>query len=243
MTAWISSPLLTTTGLTVERAGRRLVEGLDLTLFAGQVLAVVGPSGCGKSSLLATLAGWSTPVAGTVRVASKHLPAVALLPQDLGLAAARTALANAASGALPRRPFWRHPWGPITADRADALELLTRLGIGSRAHVMVRRLSGGERQRCAVARTILARPSVLLFDEPVSQLDDASGRSTLALIREQSVQHGALVITALHQRHLVEGFADLVLESVTTASQPTCVWQLSAVPSAKMHEMTSATWT
>jgi len=219
----VSAARLTTTALAVERGSRRLLSGLDLDLRGGTVLALVGPSGCGKSSLLAALAGWLPPAAGSITITPPG--AVALLPQELGLASHTTALANAAAGALPRRPFWRHPFGPTASDRREALDLLCRLGIAEHAWTKVRQLSGGERQRCAVARTIFARPAVLLLDEPVSQLDDVSARAALALIREQAHQHGALVITALHQRHLVEGFADQVLEAQPDA-QP---WRLGGV--------------
>ena len=209
----------------VERGGRRLIERLDLNLIGGTVLAVVGPSGCGKSSLLAVLAGWLPPASGQVAISPERPAAVALLPQELGLAAPDSALTNAASGALPRRPFWRYPFGPTTADRLEARALLEQLGIANKAELPVRGLSGGERQRCAVARTLLARPPVLLFDEPVSQLDDANAHTTLALIREQARRLGTVVVTALHQRHLVNGFADQVLEAFP--SDPT--WRLSTV--------------
>lgn len=211
--------------IAVERGGRRLVGGLNLDLVGGSVLAVIGPSGCGKSSLLAVLAGWLTPAVGQVVVSPALPTAVALLPQELGLAAPDTALANAARGALPRRPFWRYPFGPTASDRREALALLHDLGIADRAHMPIRMLSGGERQRCAVARTLLARPPVLLFDEPVSQLDDTSAVTTLALIREQARRLGAVVVTALHQRQLVDRFADHVLEA--SPSDP--CWRLTPV--------------
>ncbi|MFM2092748.1 MAG: hypothetical protein RLZZ127_3237, partial [Planctomycetota bacterium] len=196
-------------GLRVGRGERVLVDALDVRLEAGSVCALLGPSGCGKSSLLAVLAGQLRPAAGSVAVTCGAVisdpalrPVTALLPQELALAGPSTLLANAAAGRLRARPFLRFPWGPGRGDRADALDLLRRLGIGHLAHREARRVSGGERQRCALARTMLCGAPVWLLDEPVSQLDPASAQAALALVRERAAAAGAVVVAALHQPEL-----------------------------------------
>jgi ABC-type cobalamin/Fe3+-siderophores transport system ATPase subunit len=198
-------------GLTVARGERILVADLELRLPAGSVCALLGPSGCGKSSLLAVLAGQLRPRSGTVAVTSGAVisdpalrPVTALLPQELALAGPSSLLANAANGRLRFRPFLRFPWGPGRTDRAEAMDLLRRLGIGHLAHREARRVSGGERQRCALARTMLSGAPVWLLDEPVSQLDPDTARVAMELVRDRAVAAGAVVVAALHQPSLAD---------------------------------------
>jgi ABC-type cobalamin/Fe3+-siderophores transport system ATPase subunit len=193
-------------GLSVARGERTLVEGLDLRLPGGSVCALLGPSGCGKSSLLAVLAGQLRPRSGTVAVTCGSVisdpaqrPVTALLPQELALAGPSSLLANAANGRLRSRPFLRFPWGPGRADRAEAMDLLRRLGIGHLVHREALRVSGGERQRCALARTMLTGAPVWLLDEPVSQLDPDTARVAMDLVRVRAVASDAVVVAALHQ--------------------------------------------
>ncbi len=160
--------------LVAQRVTRRFgdltaLEGLDLRVDAGKVLAVVGPSGCGKSTLLELLAGLQEPDSGAVTAgghgsARARLSACAFMPQGDLLLPWRDALGNAGL-ALECA-------GASRADaRRQAAPLFERFGLGEFEQAYPRELSGGMRQRVAFLRTLLAGRPALLLDEPFGALD------------------------------------------------------------------------
>ena len=158
-------PLSLETAVVVRGATRRFgevtaLEGLDLEVASGEVLAVVGPSGCGKTTLLELIAGLQEPDAGTVAVRGE----CALMPQSDLLLPWRDALGNAGLAleceGLPRKEA-----------RRRAAPLFERFGLGQFEHAYPAELSGGMRQRVAFMRTLLAGRPVLLLDEPFGALD------------------------------------------------------------------------
>jgi NitT/TauT family transport system ATP-binding protein len=136
------------------------LEGLDLDVAGGEVVALVGPSGCGKSTLLELLAGLQEPDAGTVRVRGE----AALMPQSDLLLPWRDAVSNAGL-ALECQGV------PKKEARRRAEPLFERFGLGQFEHSYPGELSGGMRQRVAFMRTLLAGRPVLLLDEPFGALD------------------------------------------------------------------------
>jgi NitT/TauT family transport system ATP-binding protein len=153
------------------RRGREVIalEGLDLTVAEGEVLAVVGPSGCGKSTLLELVAGLQEPDAGTLAAggatdAAGRRRACAYMPQRDLLLPWRDALGNAAL-ALECQGVGRRE------ARARAAPLFERFGLGEFERARPAALSGGMRQRVAFLRTLLAGRPLLLLDEPFASLD------------------------------------------------------------------------
>src|SRR6202046_1248633 len=165
----------------------RAVDGVDLTVAAGETLAVMGPSGCGKSILLHLLGGLDRPSAGEIwlsgprteamgerALARLRREAVGFVFQAFHLMDELTAVENVElpallAGASPR------------AARKRADELLERVGLADRAKFLPTQLSGGQRQRVAVARALVADPLVVLADEPTGNLDSAATREVLRL--------------------------------------------------------------
>ena len=185
-----------------SRAGPvEILRGIELSVGAGQSLAVVGPSGCGKTSLLMVIAGLERATRGSVRIVGHDFmaigqdalarvrgSAIGIVFQSFHLVATMTALENVA---LPLE----------FAGRRDAFAvakaLLAEVGLEKRAEHFPAELSGGEQQRVAIARAVANAPRVLLADEPTGNLDattaDTVFRQLLTLVRETGM--AALIAT------------------------------------------------
>ena len=145
-----------------------VLEGIDLAVREGEILAIIGPSGCGKSTLLGILGGLLRPTAGRVLVAGDRptgcLNAITYVFQDFALLPWRTAAGNVAL-ALEHHRITR-------LEREERVrDALARTGLSDFANAYPRQLSGGMRQRVGIARALAVRPAVMLLDEPLSSLD------------------------------------------------------------------------
>jgi putative ABC transport system ATP-binding protein len=182
----------------VRYGGLVAVAPLSLTVAPGQMLAVTGPSGAGKTSLLWLMAGALEPDSGSVHVAGSPLGGrpdaaargVSVVPQGNGLAAVLTAFENIVVPLLE---------GGVAPDDADARarESLEVVGLEEWAGHLVEELSGGQQQRVAVARALATTASVLLADEPTSDLDGRNREVVLTALRA-AADRGAVVVLATH---------------------------------------------
>jgi putative ABC transport system ATP-binding protein len=185
---------------------------VSMDVAAGEVVAVMGPSGSGKSTLLNLIAGLDRPTRGTVTVAGRRIDNlgegalarfrarhVGIIFQFFNLLDDLTALDNVLlpahlAGASRRRA------------RAQAGDLLERLGLGERRDAYPARLSGGQRQRVAIARALVNSPELLLADEPTGALDTATGQEIGALLRQLNTDGQTLVLIT-HDPGLAQRFA------------------------------------
>jgi ABC-type lipoprotein export system ATPase subunit len=204
------------------RTTRDVLRGVDLTVHAGELVALVGASGCGKTTILNVLGALDADVGGHVTIAGCVLSA---LDDD-----ARSDLRNRTIGFVFQSfhllehlsvgqnvevPLWLSRARVSRAEEvARAKEALDEVGLGGRLHDAVRPLSGGERQRVAIARAIINRPTLLLADEPTGNLDRDTGRSIYALFdrirRASPAPEGCAVVVATHDPELAKA-ADRVL--------------------------------
>jgi ABC-type lipoprotein export system ATPase subunit len=196
------------------RSARRVLDGADLDVAAGEIVAVLGRSGSGKSTLLHLLGGLDRPEAGTVELAGERVTGAGerqlsalrrrhvgfvfqffhLLPELTG--EANVLLAARVRGARPEA-------------RARGRELIDRLGLRGVAGSFPHQLSGGEQQRFAIARALVNDPSLVLADEPTGNLDVQAGAGVLALLRELAAE-GRGVVVVTHEP-AAAGIADRVL--------------------------------
>lgn len=194
-------------GVTVDLAGRRVLDGLDLDSPAGAITALVGPNGAGKSTTLAVAAGLRRPRAGHALVsgAGAGTPAarlaVALVPQEITL-----------PGVLPVRRCLdfverQRPPSPYALDRA---QLCRRLGIDTFVDRHVGGLSGGQQRKVAVALGLVRVPGLLILDEATTNLDETARATTWQLVREYTDRGGAALVTS-HILADIEAHADRVV--------------------------------
>ncbi|MBW0091906.1 ABC transporter ATP-binding protein [Pseudonocardia sp. KRD-184] len=173
------------------------LEGVDLTIGAGEFVSLIGPSGCGKSTLLRVVADLEQPTAGSVRVGGKPA-AQARLDQDYGIAFQQAGLLEWRTVAENvELPLQVH--GVAKAERrARAAELLEMVGLADFARSRPGELSGGMQQRVAIARALAPRPSLLLMDEPFGALDEMTRERMQAELLRIAGETGAAVLFVTH---------------------------------------------
>jgi putative ABC transport system ATP-binding protein len=195
-------------GKTVKSGESDLVilRDIDLEVTRGEAVAVVGASGSGKSTLLAILAGLDTPTAGNVQIDGQDIfsldedaraelrgRAVGFVFQSFQLLPALSALENVM---LPLE------LSGVADPEAPARDILKRVGLEERLHHFPKHLSGGEQQRVALARAFVARPSLLLADEPTGSLDADSGAAIIQLMFDMNREYGTTLVMVTHDENL-----------------------------------------
>ncbi|HEX9888431.1 MAG TPA: ABC transporter ATP-binding protein [Nitriliruptorales bacterium] len=182
----------------------RALDGVDLTVGRGQLLAVVGPSGAGKSTLLHLLGGLDAPDAGRVTVEGADLAALTSR-QRAAFRRRRVGLVFQFFHLIPTLSAWENvalprllDEVPLRRSRDRACDLLAQVGLGHRLDHTPGELSGGEIQRVAIARALMPDPVLLLADEPTGNLDRDSGRDVIGLLRQAVDDHGTTVVLVTH---------------------------------------------
>ncbi|HET9614370.1 MAG TPA: ABC transporter ATP-binding protein [Candidatus Limnocylindrales bacterium] len=195
-------------GVAAGYGERRVLDGVDLTVRAGEWLGVVGPNGAGKSTLLRLMTGLLPPTAGEVRIGGRRLAAmdrpeiarrVAVVPQPSMLPFAATVESVVALGRLPHEDRWR---GLAATDRAAVDAAIDRVGLTRLVGRDVRELSLGERQLVLLAVAIAQAAPVILLDEPTVHLDIRHQLDVMDLLADLHVRDGRTIVTVLHDLHL-----------------------------------------
>ena len=186
---------VTATDLVRSFGSRRAVNGVSLSLSAGDCLALFGPNGAGKTTLLRMLGGLLRSTSGKATIDGVPLPGGAAVRARVGLVSHQTMLYDALT-ARENVEFAARMYGVADVRRASQ-RVLERLGADSFADVRVQSLSRGMQQRVSVARAIVHEPSVLLADEPFTGLD-ATGAASLTKMLADLRDSGATIIIVTH---------------------------------------------
>lgn len=201
-----SPPVIAASGLTLTIGTTTILKGIDLTVEAGETLALLGSSGSGKSSLMALLSGLERASAGSLLVAGADFAA---LDED-ALAQARRGrigIVLQAFHLLPTMTARENVATPLElAGETDAWERagaeLVAVGLGHRLDHYPAQLSGGEQQRVAIARALAPRPPLLFADEPTGNLDAATGTAIVDLLFARRAETGATLVLITHDADL-----------------------------------------
>ena len=203
-------PLLRVESITKCFADTPVVADVNFTVYPGEIFALLGPSGCGKTTTLRIIAGFERADAGTILMEERllaneaiHVPpesrGIGLVFQDYALFPHKTVLDNVAFGLRKV---------PKQTRRARAFEVLEMVGMKDFYARLPHHLSGGEQQRVALARSIIARPKLLLLDEPFSSLDPGLRQATRDEVRALLKEAGISAVLVTHDQEEALSFAE-----------------------------------
>ncbi|MBK5440954.1 MULTISPECIES: L-cystine ABC transporter ATP-binding protein TcyN [unclassified Pseudomonas] len=207
--------------LTKQFKGQVVLNGIDLEVKEGEVVAIIGPSGSGKTTLLRCLNFLEEPTSGRIKVGDIEIDSsrplnqqqnlvrrlrqhVGFVFQNFNLFPHRTALENVIEGPIVVKKM------PRAAADALGRKLLARVGLAGKEDAYPRRLSGGQQQRVAIARALAMEPEVILFDEPTSALDPELVGEVLATIRSLAEENRTMVIVT-HEMSFARDVANRVI--------------------------------
>jgi len=196
--------------------GRKALQGIDLEIRPGEMVALIGASGSGKSTLLRHIAGLMAADrgAGWVELHGRAVQregriaadirdvraGIGFVFQQFNLVDRLPVLVNVLAGTLHRVPLWRSVLRWFSADeKARALEALRRVGIAECCWQRASTLSGGQQQRAAIARAMVQGARVILADEPIASLDPESSRRVMDILARVNQEDGCTVVVSLHQ--------------------------------------------
>ncbi|MDP7080443.1 MAG: ABC transporter ATP-binding protein [Candidatus Undinarchaeales archaeon] len=201
----VDPPVLAVKGLTKSFGDLDVIDGLDLTVRQGELMAIVGPSGCGKTTLLRLLAGLETPTAGSVKVRGEPVtgsgPDRVLIFQEGTVFPWATVEENVSFGMEAR--------GDVDPERVA--EAVRTCGLDGFQDNYPRTLSGGMERRVALARAMVAEPDMLLMDEPFSSLDAQTSRILQNTLMRLWKETGTTVVLVTHDVEVALRLASRVM--------------------------------
>ncbi len=206
------------------RTGDVAINGVDLKVEKGQVMALIGPSGAGKSTLIRCVNRLETPTSGEIWLNDENIVKLrsgklrkarrnmGMIFQEYALVERLTVMENVLSGRLGYVGFWRSYLRKFPqTDVKEAFRLLEKVGLEKMFNKRADELSGGQRQRVGIARALIQNPDILLVDEPTASLDPKTSRQIMRLITELCEEHQLAAIINIHDVALAQMFAERIV--------------------------------
>ena len=206
------------------KTGDVAINGVDLKVEKGQVIALIGPSGAGKSTLIRCVNRLETPTSGEIWLNDQNIVKLrsgklrkarrnmGMIFQEYALVERLTVMENVLSGRLGYVGFWRSYLRKFPqADIQAAFKLLEKVGLEKMFNKRADELSGGQRQRVGIARALIQKPDILLVDEPTASLDPKTSRQIMRLITELCVEQQLAAIINIHDVALAQMFAERIV--------------------------------
>ena len=204
--------------------GDLAINGVDLKVEKGQVMALIGPSGAGKSTLIRCINRLENPTSGEIWLNGENIVKMrsgklrrarrnmGMIFQEYALVERLTVMENVLSGRLGYVGFWRSflrkfPQSDINA----AFGLLEKVGLDTMVNKRADELSGGQRQRVGIARALIQNPDILLVDEPTASLDPKTSRQIMRLITELCEENQLAAIINIHDVALAQMYAERIV--------------------------------
>ena len=204
--------------------GDLAINGVDLKVENGQVMALIGPSGAGKSTLIRCVNRLENPTSGEIWLNGENIVKMrsgklrrarrnmGMIFQEYALVERLTVMENVLSGRLGYVGFWRSflrkfPQSDINA----AFGLLQKVGLDTMVNKRADELSGGQRQRVGIARALIQKPDILLVDEPTASLDPKTSRQIMRLITELCEENQLTAIINIHDVALAQMYAERIV--------------------------------
>ena len=206
------------------RTGDLALNGVDLKVDKGQVMALIGPSGAGKSTLIRCVNRLETPTSGEIWFNGENIVklrsgklrkarrTMGMIFQEYALVERLTVMENVLSGRLGYVGFWRSYLRKFPqTDVKEAFRLLEKVGLEKMFNKRADELSGGQRQRVGIARALIQNPDILLVDEPTASLDPKTSRQIMRLITELCEEQQLAAIINIHDVALAQMFSERIV--------------------------------
>jgi iron complex transport system ATP-binding protein len=213
--------ILSVTGLHVARGRTEILRGVDWRVRKGEHWAILGPNGCGKTSLLKSITGYMAPTSGEIALLGRKygesdwrdlrtLIGIVTSALQASIPPAETALETAVSGRYAQLDLWAHP---TRSELAEARRMLAFVGCSALARREWAHLSQGERQRVLIARSLMARPKLLILDEPCAGLDPVAREEFLRFLESTARRRRgpSLVLVTHHAEEIMPAFTHALL--------------------------------
>jgi iron complex transport system ATP-binding protein len=213
--------ILSVAGLHVARGRTEILRGVDWRVRKGEHWAILGPNGCGKTSLLKSITGYMAPTEGEIALLGRKygesdwrdlriLVGIVTSALQASIPPAETALDTVVSGRYAQLDLWAHP---TRREFSEARRLLASVGCSGLAHREWTFLSQGERQRVLIARALMARPKLLILDEPCAGLDPVAREEFLRFLEATARRRRgpSLVLVTHHAEEIMPAFTHALL--------------------------------
>ena len=204
--------------------GDLAINGVDLSVEKGQVMALIGPSGAGKSTLIRCVNRLENPTSGEIWLNGENIVKMrsgklrrarrnmGMIFQEYALVERLTVMENVLSGRLGYVGFWRSFYRKFPeSDIVSAYSLLHKVGLEEMTNKRADELSGGQRQRVGIARALIQKPDILLVDEPTASLDPKTSRQIMRLITNLCEENQLAAIINIHDVALAQMYAERIV--------------------------------